>query len=108
MRPFNESCYRRELSHISMYIDEQIFVPNLSANHKAGAAAKLVNKLYVTVVSKVSSLSCVGDAAQKPLRILHRYGWTLNLLVLPVDNDDRRLSDLQSQPVRPIGVNKMK
>jgi hypothetical protein len=91
-----------------MYIDEYILIPNLGANHKAGAPAKSVNEFYLTALSDLSSLSRVSDAPQKQLRILDRDRWSFNLLVLAVDNKDRRLPGLQSQPVRSVGVNKMK
>jgi hypothetical protein len=91
-----------------MYLDEHIFVPNRGVDHKAGALAKPVNELYVTMLSQVPSLSCVGDALQKLLRALDRYCGPLNLLVLAVDNNDWRLPNLQSEPVGSIGVEKMK
>jgi len=91
-----------------MYIDQHIFVPNRGPNHKTGAPAKPVNELYVSVLSEVSSLSRVSDVLQKSRRILDCDWRPFDLLVLAVEYDDRRLPDLQSQPVGSVGVNNVK
>ena len=96
------------MGHVSVYIHTNILVLHLSANHKAGSSAKPVDELDPTMLSEVSSLPSVSNAVQKLLCVLGRNRWAFNRLLLTVNDDDRRLADVQPQPVRSIGMNKVK
>jgi hypothetical protein len=93
---------------LSVYIDGHIFIPDPRVNHEAGAVTKVVEKLNIAVLPQVSSLSVVSDALQQLFRALARYRRPLNLLIFTIHNNDRRLSNLQLQPVRSVGVDEVK
>jgi len=85
-----------------MYIDGYILVPNFGMDDEAGAIAKPVNELNVTVLSEFAPLSGVSDALQKPRRILGGDRRPFDRVVLAINHDNRRLADLQPQAVRAI------
>jgi hypothetical protein len=88
-----------------VYVHSDILILHLRVNHEAGAASRFVNELDHTVLSKFSSLPCVGDALQELLGVLGRNRWTFNWLLLSVNDDDWWLADVQLQPVCAIGMN---
>ena len=56
----------------------------------------------------VSSLSGISDALQQEFGILPGDRGSLNLLIFTIHNNDWRLSDVQLQPVRSVGVDEVK
>jgi hypothetical protein len=96
------------LGRNSVYIQINILVLNLGADYKTDAPAKSVNEIDRTMFSEVSPLPCVTDTVQKLLRVLNGNRWPLNLLLLTVQNNYRRLADAQPQSIRPVGMNYMK
>jgi hypothetical protein len=53
-------------------------------------------------------LSGISDALQQLFRVLDSYRRPLNVLLFTINNNDGRLSDVQFQPVRSIGVEEVK
>ena len=84
-----------------------MIVLEFSANDKTGAIAEPVEKLYLTVLSQLPPLPGVGDALQQPFSILKSDRRAFNLMILAINNDDWRLTNLQPQAIRSIRVNKM-
>ena len=91
-----------------MYVHSNILVLHLGMNHKIGATSKSVNELYHTMLSQFSPVPRVRDALQKVLCVLGRYRWPFQWLLLAIEDDDRRLADVQPQLVRSIRMKKMK
>ena len=101
-------CVRLLSGHVSVYIHSNILVFHPGANHKIGALSKPVNELYHTMLSERSPLPCVRDALQKMLCILSRNRRPFKWLLLAIQDDDRRLADVQPQLIRSIRMSKMK
>ncbi len=91
-----------------MNLYRNILVLHLGANHKTGAPAKPVNELDRPMLAEFSPLPCVRDALQKLGGILGRNWRPFERLRLAFQDDDRRLADVQPQPIRSIRMKKMK
>lgn len=90
-----------------MYVQFNILILHAGANYKTGATPKPVNELNRTRFSEFSALPRVRDALKELLRALGRDCWSLKRLLLAVENDDRRLADVQPQLIRSIGKKQM-
>ncbi len=74
----------------------------------AGAMTEPVNELDFPVFTKLSPQPCVRDGVKELFLVINGDRRPFDLLVLAVNDDDRRLSDFQPQPVRSVGVNEIK
>jgi hypothetical protein len=91
-----------------MYVHSNILILNLGANNKIGAISKSVNELYHTTLSQFSPVPRVRNALEKMLCVLSRNRWPFEWLLLAIEDDDRRLADMQPQLIRSIRMKKMK
>ncbi len=88
--------------HVSVNLYRNILALHLDPNHKTGATAKSVNELHHPMLSEFSPLPRVRDALQELDDILGRNCRPFEWLWLAVQDYDRRLTDVQPQPIRSI------
>src|ERR1039457_1784554 len=93
---------------MSVYINSNILVLHPGTNYKIGDTSKPVDELHHTSLSKLSPVSCAGDALQKLLRVLSCDRRSFNRVMLTYQHDDRRRADVKPQLICPVGINKMR
>ena len=93
--------------HGSVNLHCDLLILHPGPNHKTGATTKPVNELHHPMLSEFSPLPRVRDALQKLRGVLRRDGRPYELLRLTLQNDDRRLADVQPQRIRSIRMKQM-
>ena len=91
-----------------MNLHPDVLALSADPNHKIGATAKAEDELHHPMLAEVSPLPRVRDALQKLRGILRRKCGSIEGLRFAIQDNDRRLADVQPQRIRSIRMKQMK